>query len=73
MQVLQTRKSEQQDIDLMEKVLGALDSRCKILNDAASKALTRIFCQVGQEEVPGAEDKKAVSEEQKKASKEGKS
>ena len=26
--VLQTRKSEQQDIDLMEKVLGALDSRC---------------------------------------------
>ena len=28
--VLQTRKSEQQDIDLMEKVLGALDSRCSL-------------------------------------------
>ena len=27
MQLSQTRKSEQQDIDLMEKVLGALDSR----------------------------------------------
>ena len=34
----QTRKSEQQDIDLMEKVLGALDSRWLILN--CSKALT---------------------------------
>ena len=28
-QKLQTRKSEQQDVDLMEKVLGALDSRSR--------------------------------------------